>query len=80
LELRRAGRIGHKERRQMDLRKGEEEKPVMLPMGEARKVDPRRAGEDGAPPGINPCVAAESVKERDQRRAAGATSRSGKRI
>jgi hypothetical protein len=67
LELRRAGRIGHKEQRQMDLRKGEEEKPVMLPMGEARKVDPRRAGEDGAPPGINPCVAVESVKERDQR-------------
>jgi hypothetical protein len=65
LELRRADRIGHKEQRQTDLRKGEEGKPVTLPVGEAREVDPRRAGEDGAPPGLDPCVAAESMKGRE---------------
>jgi hypothetical protein len=77
LELRRVSRIGHKEQRQMDLRKREEGKPVTLPVGKAREVDSRRAVEDGAPPDLDPCATAESVKERDQRRAAG---RSGERI
>jgi hypothetical protein len=80
LELRRVGRISHKEQRQMDLRKGEEGKHVTLPVGEAREVDPRRPGEDGAPPGLDPCTAAEIMKERDQRRAAGAVGGSGERI
>jgi hypothetical protein len=42
---------------------------VTLLVGKARVVDPRRAGEDGAPPGLDPCAAAESVKESEQRRA-----------